>query len=820
MEVCKLKKFTSKLIATILSIAMIVAVVVPVSAAAGVTIAPANAIASTGDEQVTVPVSISGNTGFNSARINLAYDSALTLVECTGGDFDLDISVAEGDKVVILDYQEEADITADGVLFNLVFDASVLTAGTYEVTTSVNSGDCVKYDETPVAVTGGTATVTVSQVESILTVADGEVEPGESVSLEVSLSYNPGIYAALFDVDAPEGFTLTDVTSDVFEAEVGEHVLLTSSSASNVKATGVIATLVFDVADTVLSGEYDVTLTYNEGDIINIAEQDVSVTVVAGTVSVTGCDHTCEWVTVKDATCKEEGLKKYICSKCHTEFDSQVIPVSNVHTWGKWVVITPATATTEGSKQRTCSVCGKVENAVIPVAVQDGWATDENGDKHYYVDGKESSGFVDIDGLTYYFYPETGILNTETRIKIGANYYNFFGANAKVKGVDKSYSYKVGWVLDVGGIRRYYPEGSYWFLTGFQAVGDNRYFFDSKSGALYVPSGNGLDGFGWVLQGGVYYALDPADGKYVVGFVEDKNGNTVHLIKYSAKAGVSKGILTMSDGSVYYCDATTGVILKNGVKDFAAGVKVTKVGTNGQLVSSYTTTALNAYATITFGESGKATLIQGLFDSYYYMEDGNKVTVTDFYTHKDKTFRVKNTGKVDTYYYCAPGGRYYYLCSGEWLNKGIHYIEGASNLTNLNVTGGAGYYYVMEDSYKTNTKPAFGKGLYTHNGLEYYFNINTGKMFRTYSYGTCYRQENPTKGVVMNFYYNTKGTYVIDGVELIYSHKVGLCPELDGNNVVYRYYKDGTAGCLKNQTVTVDGVKYQLDAKGNATAIG
>ena len=56
----------------------------------------------------------------------------------------------------------------------------------------------------------------------------------------------------------------------------------------------------------------------------------------------------------KQATCKEEGVKTYICSVCH-ETKTESIPKSETHTWGDW------SSDGETTHTRTCSVCSKTE---------------------------------------------------------------------------------------------------------------------------------------------------------------------------------------------------------------------------------------------------------------------------------------------------------------------------------------------------------------------------------------------------------------------------------------------------------------------------
>ena len=210
------------------------------------------------------------------------------------------------------------------------------------------------------------------------------------------------------------------------------------------------------------------------------------------------------------------------------------------------------------------------------------------------------TGFVTDEetGLTYY-YNEDGTRNTEPRIQIGNRYYNFYPANSVVDGVNVSYSYLVGWKKMPGGITRYYPEGAYWFYTGFQTVEGNKYFFNKTSGALYVPKSL-IQGMGWYKESGAYYALDPADGSWVTGMYTNESGETYYYKKYAKTASYTTGLLK-DNGNTYYFDPDTGKRVENETR---------VVGT----------------ATLTFDENGVLVKKVGLYEGYLYGEDGEPAT--------------------------------------------------------------------------------------------------------------------------------------------------------------------------------------------------
>lgn len=69
-----------------------------------------------------------------------------------------------------------------------------------------------------------------------------------------------------------------------------------------------------------------------------------------------------EWKITKEATEKQGGEKKRICSVCKYV---DIAKLEHVHTFGEWAVTKEATESEEGEKERTCSVCKYVEKETI-----------------------------------------------------------------------------------------------------------------------------------------------------------------------------------------------------------------------------------------------------------------------------------------------------------------------------------------------------------------------------------------------------------------------------------------------------------------------
>lgn len=69
-----------------------------------------------------------------------------------------------------------------------------------------------------------------------------------------------------------------------------------------------------------------------------------------------------EWKVTKEASEKQGGEKKRICSVCNYV---DIAKLEHVHTFGEWAVTKEATEREEGERQRTCSACKYVEKETI-----------------------------------------------------------------------------------------------------------------------------------------------------------------------------------------------------------------------------------------------------------------------------------------------------------------------------------------------------------------------------------------------------------------------------------------------------------------------
>lgn len=112
--------------------------------------------------------------------------------------------------------------------------------------------------------------------------------------------------------------------------------------------------------------------------------------------------------TVTPATCTTDGFTTYTC-QCGYSYNSNMVPALG-HSWLEWVTVKEPTATEPGLKRRSCSVCGTVQEETIepgteptehvhqytavvtePTCTAEGYTTYTCPCGHSYVDDKVSA---------------------------------------------------------------------------------------------------------------------------------------------------------------------------------------------------------------------------------------------------------------------------------------------------------------------------------------------------------------------------------------------------------------------------------------------
>ncbi len=140
-----------------------------------------------------------------------------------------------------------------------------------------------------------TSVITYAITGPTISVESVKIQPGKSVEVDISLNNNPGIASMVCNVSYDTNvLALTNVAyGDDFASKGvepyinGSPVKLVWSDVTEQTTDSVFATLTFTVSDTAESGTTtNVTLSYSQGDICDIDENDVDFTIENGTITI------------------------------------------------------------------------------------------------------------------------------------------------------------------------------------------------------------------------------------------------------------------------------------------------------------------------------------------------------------------------------------------------------------------------------------------------------------------------------------------------------------------------------------------------------
>lgn len=78
-------------------------------------------------------------------------------------------------------------------------------------------------------------------------------------------------------------------------------------------------------------------------------------------------EHTYQKIAAKEPTCSEDGYYNLKCSVCgHMQEQTEIIPATGKHIFADWQIIKQATCKQPGIKERFCTLCGQKETIQIP----------------------------------------------------------------------------------------------------------------------------------------------------------------------------------------------------------------------------------------------------------------------------------------------------------------------------------------------------------------------------------------------------------------------------------------------------------------------
>ena len=331
---------------------------------------------------IVVPVRLSGNPGISGFSFCVEYDTDnLVLVKS-------EITIGSGYKVMKetsgnglnLAWTGTDTYTDNGTVanlyFNIVPDAAV---GKADVRIKYRDGydsfyKTVDGEEQDIAVVSSDGGVNISNIEAVsglkLNVGNASAALNETnIVIPISVENNTGISGFSFcvnydatrlnlenaDIALSDGYKVTSKPD-------GYEVNLAWTSENGFANNGIIANLHFSVKENAVPGKGYINVLFRDSydsfyKVVGGQETDIVCTVINGYIDV--ADHSYgDWIIVKEATCKETGLKRRICTDPDCGKTDEVIIPKAPHQYIETVV--PATCEEQGFTKHTCSVCEDV----------------------------------------------------------------------------------------------------------------------------------------------------------------------------------------------------------------------------------------------------------------------------------------------------------------------------------------------------------------------------------------------------------------------------------------------------------------------------
>ena len=184
--------------------------------------------------------------------------------------------------------------------------------------------------------------------------ASKEMAAGESTTVTVSLTSNPGVMAYTVKPSVPEGFSIKMVSAGMDGIwTIGKNAQWDSGSDSTY--TGAILSVTVTADADVKPGNY--TISFSAAG-ANYDEEDVSFGSCSVTITVPkpACNHVWDDGEITTAPgCETTGVKVYTCTVegCGEKKTDTVSAIG--HNYGEWTVSKAATCTEKGEETRSCN---------------------------------------------------------------------------------------------------------------------------------------------------------------------------------------------------------------------------------------------------------------------------------------------------------------------------------------------------------------------------------------------------------------------------------------------------------------------------------
>ena len=256
----------------------------PVVAVGSVTAAPG--------ETLTVPVTISNNTGFAGFTFVFTADDALTITKIAkgallqsadSGSFTTNVSGG------VVTWFDSVNTTGDGTLMLLtVTVADDAEEGTYSIHTALKDNNETNFvDESsqaiPVSFTDGAITVATPTVDAKLTVYGNPVTatPGSTITVPVLISGGENFAGFTFTISTSEALTLKSIekgallkdADGMFTKNIAQKTVNWTCS-ENLPGDGELMVLTFDVSEAAEDGDLTVSLALKDNKPTNMVDAD------------------------------------------------------------------------------------------------------------------------------------------------------------------------------------------------------------------------------------------------------------------------------------------------------------------------------------------------------------------------------------------------------------------------------------------------------------------------------------------------------------------------------------------------------------------
>lgn len=259
-------------------------------------------------EYVQVEIEIANNPGIASLKFNVDYDKYLTLTNVEfSSDFGAYVTAPTPYKnpQTISMISPLSEVKANGTFATLTFFVASDIPENYDAKISLTYDEDeffdIDYNNVPFEAVNGCVSTRSSQPTTGFSVRAVPVSgmAGETVSVNIDISNNPGISSLKLNVAYDEYLSLTDVE---FNNDFGSYVtaptpyknpqaLSMISPLKDVSSNGTFATLKFKISDNAPSGYVaNITITYDADNVFNADFENVLLNVVNGYVTIGGTD--------------------------------------------------------------------------------------------------------------------------------------------------------------------------------------------------------------------------------------------------------------------------------------------------------------------------------------------------------------------------------------------------------------------------------------------------------------------------------------------------------------------------------------------------